>query len=186
MCFGYCSWSVISFIGWKCERHGRWWILIMMMVCCLRWEFIGFGLNMNDVSFPKWVVRFGVEFRLAMKMVKDIEFIPRGWLADVKVSALLLIFAEVKRTLVRILIMMDHMVDYIGKVSGGGSSFMMARMVMRMRLHWWLWQYVSEVTWVKLFKIIGILKFRLVVFMLKILEILEKDPWCWLGRAYHI
>ena len=33
---------------------------------------------MNDVSFPKLVVRFGVEFRLAMKMVKDIEFIPRG------------------------------------------------------------------------------------------------------------
>ena len=57
---------------------------------------------------------------------------------------------------------------------------------MRMRLHWWLWQYVSEVTWVKLFKIIGILKFRLVVFMLKILEILEKDRWCWMIRAYCI
>ena len=85
--------------------------------------------------FPNWLFSLGVKFRLAMKMVKDIEFISRGWLADVKVSALLLIFAEVKRTLVRILIMMDHMVDYIGKVSGGGSSFMMARMVMRMRLH---------------------------------------------------
>ena len=137
--------------------------------------------------FPHWLFTLRVKFRLLMKMVKGIEFISRGWLADVvKVSALLLIFAEVKRTLVRILIMMDHMVDYIGKVSGGGSSFMMARMVMRMRLHWWLWQYVSEVTWVKLFKIIGILKFRLVVFMVKILEILEKDRWCWLGRAYHI
>ena len=33
---------------------------------------------MNDVSLLKLVVQFGVKFRLAMKMVKDIEFIPRG------------------------------------------------------------------------------------------------------------
>ena len=38
-------------------------------------------------------------------------------------------------------------------------------------------QCVSEVTWVKLFKIIGILKLRLLMFMVKILDILEKDPF---------
>ena len=37
-------------------------------------------------------------------------------------------------------------------------------------------QCVPEVTWVALFKIIGILKLRLLMFMVKILEILEKDP----------
>ena len=30
---------------------------------------------------------------------------------------------------------MDHIMNYIGKVFGGASSLMMARMVMRMRLH---------------------------------------------------